>query len=220
MCTVWIHCAQFQQVKPVKFFMTAIQWFCNIYAIRASYFQRLCPLSVKLHSIHTNSIHIKNSRRYPVNTQIYSISWFGFPCWQFDSWYHGYFRMCSRKFSTQNQIDNRQLASKTQNFSYRVFDVFAISWKSHLCKLSSLFQAAVVTTTRGLTAKTCLHFDSWCPSRCHRRMTSYRPHRWSIDQNVSYLPTTSLFVAKFIALDSFGCRNSRLRRPSDAIAWS
>ena len=60
-----------------KFFMTAIQWFCKIYATRASYFQCLCPLSVKLHNMHTDSIHIKFSRRYPViNTQIYSISWF------------------------------------------------------------------------------------------------------------------------------------------------
>ena len=102
------------------------------------------------------------------------------------------FACAHRTFSTQNQIDNRQLASKTQKFSYRALDVVAISWKSHLCKISSLLQAAVVTTTRGLTAKTCLHFDSWCPSRYHRRMTSYRPHHWSIDQNVSYLPTTSL----------------------------
>ena len=84
-----------------KFFMTAIQWFCNIYATRASYFQRLYPLSVELHYMHTDSIHTKFSQRYPViNTQIYSISWFGFPCWQFDSWYHGYFRMCSPSIFT------------------------------------------------------------------------------------------------------------------------
>ena len=95
-----------------KFFMTAIQWFCNIYATHASYFPRLYPLSVKLHYMHTDSIHIKISRRYPViNTQIYSISWFGFPCWQFDSWYHGYFRMCSPNIlqhKTKSIIDSWQ----------------------------------------------------------------------------------------------------------------
>ena len=200
--------------------MTAIQWFCNIYATRASYFQRLYPLSVKLHYMHTDSIHIKFSRRYPViNTQIYSISWFRISLltvWQLISWIFSHVLTEHLQLKTKSIIDSWQAKRK---ISYWVLDVVAISWKSHLCKISSLFQAAVVTTTRGLTAKTCLHFDSWCPSRYHRRMTSYRPHHWSIDQNVSYLPTTSLFVAKFLALDSFGCRNSRLRRPRDAIAW-
>ena len=33
------------------------------------------------------------------------------------------FACAHRTFSTQNQIDNRQLASKTQKFSYRVFEL-------------------------------------------------------------------------------------------------
>ena len=98
--------------------MTAIQWFCNIYATRASYFQRPYPLSVKLHYMHTDSIHIKFARRYPViNTQIYSISWFWISLltvWQLISSDHGYFRMCSP--NVFNTKPNRQLASKMQNF--------------------------------------------------------------------------------------------------------
>ena len=75
------------------------------------------PLVSKvLHYMHTDSIHIKFSRRNPViNTQIYSISWFGFPCltvWQLISWIFSHVLTEHFQNKTKSIIDSWQAKRK------------------------------------------------------------------------------------------------------------